>query len=147
MADLKRSGSAVWKGDLRSGEGRATTQSGALTDAKVTFPSRFEDGTGSNPEELIAAAHAACFSMALSAGLSRQGTPPDEIRTTATVTLSKGDSGFRVTGVHLETEGRVPGIDAAAFEQAAQGAKENCPISQLLKPGLQNLTLDAKLVS
>lgn len=147
MPDILRHATASWAGDLRSGIGKASTESGALQDATITFPSRFEDGTGSNPEELIAAAHAACFSMALSAGLSQQGTPPEEIKTKATLTLRKDESGFKITGIHLETEGKVPGIDEAAFKEAAEGAKENCPVSVLLKPGLESLTLAARLIA
>jgi osmotically inducible protein OsmC len=147
MPDFKRSGTGIWRGTLQEGSGAASSQSGALQDVAYSFPTRFENAPGSNPEEMIAAAHAACFSMALSAGLGRAGTPPEEIRTKATVTLNKSEAGFKITAIHLETEGRVPGIDAAAFQQAAEGAKENCPVSKLLKPGLESLTLDAKLVS
>lgn len=147
MADLLRHATASWAGDLRSGTGRASTESGALTDATITFPSRFESASGSNPEELIAAAHASCFSMALSAGLSAQGHAPKQIRTKATLTLHKGESGFKITRIHLETEGDVPGIDAAAFQAAAEKAKETCPVSVLLKPGLEELTLTATFVS
>ena len=147
MPDIQRHASATWNGDLQSGTGKASTESGALRDATITYPSRFEEGTGSNPEELIAAAHAACFSMALSGGLSRQGHPPQEIRTRATLTLRRGASGFEIAAIHLDTEGRVAGIDQAAFREAAEAAKENCPVSRLLKPGLGELTLDARLVS
>lgn len=145
MADIRRHATASWSGDLRGGTGKASTESGALRDATVTFPSRFESGTGSNPEELIAAAQAACFSMALSGGLSAQGHPPREIRTRATLLLRKGESGFKIAGIHLETEGDVPGIDEATFKAAAEKAKETCPVSTLLKPGLEELTLDARL--
>ncbi len=147
MADILRHAHASWAGDLRGGTGKASTESGALRDATVTFPSRFESGSGSNPEELIAAAHAACFSMALSGVLGAQGHAPKEIRTKATLTLSRAESGFKITKIHLETEGEVPGIDEAAFMAAAEKAKETCPISTLLKPGLQELTVDAKFVS
>jgi osmotically inducible protein OsmC len=147
MPDLLRYATGSWAGDLMSGTGKASTPSGALQDATITFPSRFEDAAGSNPEELIAAAHAACFSMALSAGLGREGHTPKEIRTKATLTLRKDESGFKITKIHLETEGQVPGIDQATFKQAAEGAKENCPVSVLLKPGLEELTLDARLVT
>jgi lipoyl-dependent peroxiredoxin len=148
MPDILRHASGTWSGNLQSGTGTASTESGALHDAKVSFTSRFEEGvTGSNPEELIAAAHAECFSMALSATLGRQGHTPNIIRTKATLTLNKGEAGFKITGMHLETEGDVPGIDEATFKQAAETAKETCPISALLKPGLAALTLDARLVS
>lgn len=146
MAEIVRTATATWAGDLRSGTGRASTSSGALQEAPITFPSRFEQAPGSNPEELIAAAHAACFSMALSAELTRRGSPPQEIRTKATLTLETGEAGPRITRVHLETEGRVPGVDEGTFREAAEQAKENCPVSKLLKPGLQSLTLDARLV-
>jgi lipoyl-dependent peroxiredoxin len=148
MPDIQRHASGTWSGNLQSGTGTASTESGALRDAKVSFTSRFEEPvSGSNPEELIAAAHAGCFTMALSATLGRQGHTPKEIRTKATLTLKKGESGFTITGMHLETEGNVPGIDEATFKQAAETAKETCPVSALLKPGLQSLTLDARLVS
>ncbi|MFL5804784.1 MAG: OsmC family protein [Roseiflexaceae bacterium] len=147
MPDILRHASGTWAGDLQSGTGSASTESGALRDAKISFTSRFEGPvSGSNPEELIAAAHAACFSMALSGTLGRGGHTPKEIRTKATLTLNKGEAGFKITGIHLETEGEVPGIDEATFKQAAETAKETCPVSALLKPGLQTLTVDAKLV-
>jgi lipoyl-dependent peroxiredoxin len=148
MPDILRHASGTWSGDLQSGTGTASTESGALRDAKVSFTSRFEDGvTGSNPEELIAAAHASCFSMALSATLGRQGHTPKQIRTQATLTLNKGEGGFKVTKIHLDTEGDVPGIDEATFRKAAETAKETCPISVLLRPGLEALTVNARLVS
>jgi osmotically inducible protein OsmC len=145
MAGIERTASAVWNGTLREGAGRASVGSGIVQDVPITFVSRFEHGPGTNPEELIGAAHAACFSMALSAGLTRAETPPDEIRTTATVTLTMGEGGARVNKVHLDTVGRVPGIDADAFEKAALDAKDNCPISRLLRPGLESLTVAARL--
>ena len=146
MPDLLRHATGTWAGDLTSGTGTASTESGALTNARVTFPSRFENAGGSNPEELLAAAHASCFSMALSAGLSRQGHPPTQIRTKATLTLNKGEKGFKITKIHLDTEGEVPGIDEATFKRAAEDAKAGCPVSVLLTPGLEAVTLDAKLV-
>lgn len=147
MPDYLRTGTGKWAGDLTSGHGSASTESGVLQDARVTFNSRFEDGGGSNPEELIAAAHASCFSMALSAGLARKGHPPTEVQTTATLTLHKGPSGFKITKIHLNTAGKVPGITEAEFKEAAAGAKETCPVSVLLKPGLEEITVDATLVS
>jgi len=146
MAEIVRTATASWAGDLRSGTGKASTPSGALQEATITFPSRFEHAAGANPEELIAAAHAACFSMALSAELTRRGTPPQEIRTKATLTLETGEGGARITKIHLETEGHVPGADERTFREAAEQAKESCPVSKLLKPGLQSLTLEARLV-
>lgn len=145
MPEITRTASATWAGDLRTGRGHASTPSGALRDTPVTYVSRFESGEGSNPEELIAAAHAACFSMALAGRLTREGTPPERIETRATLTLQLGESGARITRVHLETRARVPGIDEARFRELAEGAKEGCPVSQLLQPGLQALTLDAQL--
>jgi osmotically inducible protein OsmC len=145
MPDILRRASASWSGDLASGTGTASTESGALRDARVSFKSRFEDGAGSNPEELIAAAHAACFSMALANNLSKQGNVPQEIRTQATLTLHRGESGFKITKIHLDTEGVVAGIDQAAFDEAAEKTKQTCPISVLLLPGLEEATVSAKL--
>ena len=145
MAELKRAGSAVWTGSLREGQGRTSVGSGLFEDAPVSFVSRFEQGAGTNPEELIAAAHASCFSMALSGALTKEGTPPAEIRTTATVTLQMGEGGPRISEVHLDTVAKVPGIEAAAFAAAAEGAKQNCPVSKLVAPGLDAITLSARL--
>jgi osmotically inducible protein OsmC len=147
MAEIVRTATASWRGDLRSGKGSVSTASGAVKEIAVTYPSRFESGADSNPEELIAAAHATCFSMALAARLAREGMSPEEIRTRAAVTLSKTETGFAITRVHLETEAHVPGADEAKFRAAAEGAKEGCPVSVLLRPGLQSMTLDARLVS
>jgi osmotically inducible protein OsmC len=147
MADIERHATASWSGDLRGGTGKASTESGAVSDAPVAFSSRFENNPGSNPEELLAAAHASCFSMALSGVLGRQGSTPKEIRTRATLTLHKGESGFKITKMHLATEGDVPGIDQAAFQAAAEQAKQTCPVSVLLTPGLEAVTLEAKLVN
>jgi osmotically inducible protein OsmC len=113
-----------------------------LQKTQYSFGTRFEDGVGTNPEELIAAAHAGCFSMALSGQLTNAGTPPESIETTATVTMEKTDAGFTVTGVHLDVTAKVPGIDQAAFETAAGNAKTGCPISRLLNA---TITMDAKL--
>jgi osmotically inducible protein OsmC len=114
---------------------------------KVTYPSRFESGAESNPEELIAAAHATCFSMALASRLAREGAAPEEIKTRAALTLSKTETGFAITKVQLETEVRAAGATEEKFRAAAEGAKEGCPVSVLLRPGLQSLTLDARLVT
>ncbi len=143
--EILRSASAVWNGDLMSGVGQASTESGAVRNVEMTFGKRFGEDPGSNPEELIAAAHAACFSMAFSGQLTRAGFPPDEIRTTATVTLRKDEVGFTIARVHLATEATVPGIAAAAFQAAAEGARAGCPVSRLLAPGLEALTLEARL--
>lgn len=147
MTDLLRTATGTWAGDLRTGHGSASTESGALKEARMSFDTRFDTTPGSNPEELLAAAHAACFSMALSGALGRMGHTPTEIRTQATLTLHKGTQGFKITKIHLSTEGKVPGIDQAKFQEAAEGAKSNCPVSVLLKPGLEEISLDAKLVS
>jgi osmotically inducible protein OsmC len=146
MAEFKRSATSTWTGDLRGGNGVVSTESGALKDAKVTFVSRFENAGGSNPEELVAAAHAACFSMALSADHGRAGPKPESITTNATVILRMEASGPKVAKIHLETEGRVPGIDQATFAQVADGTKTSCPISRLLTPGLEEVTVNARLV-
>ena len=141
---LKRKASAQWNGGLKDGKGTISTDSGVLKDTQYSFSTRFEDGIGTNPEELIAAAHAGCFSMALSAQLTTANTPPESIRTQATVTMDKTDAGFTVTAVHLDVVARVPGIDPAAFDKAATEAKTNCPISRLLKA---DITMNARLES
>ncbi|HEX8086496.1 MAG TPA: OsmC family protein, partial [Solirubrobacteraceae bacterium] len=135
-----RNGSADWRGNLQEGEGRITVGNG-VHEGPYSFKSRFEDGEGTNPEELIAAAHAGCFSMALSGGLTRAGHAPTRVHTTAGVHLEKGEAGFRVQKIDLVTEAQVPGIDDAAFQEIAKGAKENCPISVLLSS--VEITLDA----
>jgi lipoyl-dependent peroxiredoxin len=135
--------SAVWEGGLREGNGKYKAASGAF-EGKYSFRTRFEGEPGTNPEELIAAAHAGCLSMALSAGLERAGTPPTRISTTASATLEKVEAGFRLTKMHLEVRGVVPGVDQAAFAQAADAAKEGCPVSNALK-GNVAFSLDAKL--
>ena len=145
MAEITRTGSAVWSGDLKNGKGTTSTGGGALRDQPYSFGSRFESGSGTNPEELIAAAHAACFSMALSKILGDGGHTPERIATSARLVLAKLESGFKVTKIHLETEGRVPGLDESGFREAAENAKDNCPISQLLKPGLESITMEARL--
>jgi osmotically inducible protein OsmC len=141
---MKRKASAVWNGSLKEGNGRISTESGTLRDAQYSFSTRFENGVGTNPEELIAAAHAGCFSMALSGQLTTAGHAPESINTTATVTMEKTDAGFTITHVHLDVSARVPGIDPAGFETAANNAKAGCPISRLLKA---EITMDAKLES
>lgn len=141
---LKRKASAVWNGSLKDGKGRISTDSGVLSDTQYSFSTRFENGIGTNPEELIAAAHAGCFSMALSAQLTNAGHPAESINTSATVKMEKTDAGFTVTGVHLDVRARVPGIDQAGFDTAAGNAKAGCPISRLLKA---EITMDAKLES
>jgi len=147
MADIVREATAVWAGTLQKGRGMTSTGSGALREAAYSFPSRFESGQGTNPEELIASAHASCFSMALSKVLGDQGYESDEIRTRAQLTLVRAGDGFKISKIHLETRGRVPNISDDDFQSAAEAAKENCPVSLLLKPGLDELTLDAHLAS
>ena len=139
---MDRKGSAVWRGGLKDGKGTVSTQSGVLKDTQYSFSTRFENGVGTNPEELIAAAHAGCFSMALSGQLGNAGMTADSIETTATVTLEKTDAGFTVTKVHLDTTARIPNGDRQKFEEAANKAKAGCPISRLLKA---DITMNAKL--
>ena len=124
--------SAVWKGDLRGGNGTISAASGVLSGAAYTFATRFEGSAGTNPEELVAAAHAGCFSMALSHGLAQAGHAPDHVSTTATVSLEQVEGGFAVTKIHLEVSAGVPGIDQAGFDKAASDAKAGCPISKLM---------------
>lgn len=134
--------SAEWQGDLKSGSGTFTA--GDSIGGEYSFKSRFEDGPGANPEQLIAAAHAACFSMALSAALGDAGTPAESVKTAATVTLRFVDGAPTITAIALSTVGNVPGIDEAAFRAAAQGAKEGCPVSRALT-GVPEITLEAAL--
>ncbi len=140
---MKRSASAVWKGGLKDGTGTVSTESRVLVGVPYNFRMRFENEKGTNPEELIAAAHASCFSMALSLFLGNAGMTAESIETTATVSLDQVDGGFSVTSSHLETVVRIPNANRAAFEQAAEGAKSGCPISKLLNA---TITLNARLV-
>ncbi|TMQ63861.1 MAG: OsmC family protein [Candidatus Eisenbacteria bacterium] len=139
-----RKGSAEWQGSLKEGKGTVSTESGVLANAAYSFGTRFENGKGTNPEEMIAAAHASCFSMALSAQLGAAGITPETVRTTAAVTLEKVEGGFAVTASHLDVTAKIPGADRAAFEKAANEAKTGCPISKLLNA---KITMDAKLVA
>ncbi len=141
---MDRSASAVWHGGLKDGHGTISTQSGTLKETQYSFSTRFENGVGTNPEELIAAAHAGCFTMALSGQLSSVEMPPDTLETTAVVTLEKTDEGPTVTKIHLTTRAKVPNIEKAKFDELAKKAKEGCPISRLLKAA--EITLDAQLV-
>jgi len=145
MADIQRQASAHWSGDLRSGSGKTSTGSGVLRDVPYSVPSRFESAKGSNPEELIAAAHASCFSMMLAKLLGDAGKKPGDIRTTATLTMGQRGGGWKITKVHLETRVSGEGLDAATLSRVAEQAKEQCPVSVLLKPGLEEVTLDAAL--
>ena len=141
---MDRSAVAVWRGGLKDGNGIISTQSGVLRDAQYSFSTRFENGIGTNPEELIAAAHAGCFTMALSAQLDSVGNKPDELNTTAVVTMEKTEDGPTVTKIHLTTRARVQNIERDKFEELAKKAKDGCPISRLLKAA--EITLDAQLV-
>jgi osmotically inducible protein OsmC len=140
----KRTASAVWEGTLKDGKGRVKLGSGAF-EGQYSFASRFEEGTGTNPEELIGAAHAGCFSMALAASLSRAGFNPTRISTTASVSLGKVGEGFKITSIELNTEAEVPGLEESAFLEQAETAKKNCPVSQALTG--TEISLKAKLVN
>ena len=142
---MERTANAVWNGGLKDGKGKISTQSGVLKETQYSFSTRFENGIGTNPEELIAAAHAGCFTMALSAQLSTANLPPESLETTAAVKLEKTDAGFTITHIQLTTKAKVPGADKAAFDKAAEAAKAGCPISRLFK-GNTEISLDAQLV-
>ena len=141
---MKRKASAQWQGDLKTGEGTLSSDSGVLESTPYSFSTRFEDTKGTNPEELVAAAHAGCFTMALSAELGKDNLVPERLRTTATVTLDRLDSGWTVTESHLEVVARIPGASPQAFRKAAEAAETGCPISRLLKA---KITMEAKLES
>lgn len=141
---MKRKASARWEGAIQNGKGTISTDSGTLSQAQYSFSTRFENGAGTNPEELIAAAHAGCFSMALSGQLGKADLTPESIETTATVTLDKTDAGFTITEVHLDVTARVPGATEEAFNTAADNAKLGCPISRVL---IAKITMDAKLAA
>ena len=140
---MQSKGSAVWKGGFRDGRGSISTASGALEDEGYSVASRFEGDKGSNPEELIAAAHAACFSMALSLLLGKAGLDPETIETGATVTLDKVGDGFEITSSHLDVRARIPGADQAAFLEVAKQAEQGCPVSKVLKA---RISMDARLL-
>jgi osmotically inducible protein OsmC len=139
---MQRAATAVWNGTLKEGKGAISTASGVLTDTPYSFSARFENGQGTNPEELIAAAHAGCFTMALSAQLSTMNFTPESLRTKATVSLEKLEAGWTISKIHLDVAARVPGISSSAFEAAAASAKANCPVSRLLKA---EMTMTASL--
>ncbi len=130
---MKRTASAVWNGDLKQGKGTLSTPGGVLNKTPYSFSARFEQGSGTNPEELIAAAHAGCFTMQLSAFLAQAGFTPQELSTNATLTFEQVDGAWTITTIHLDLTGRVPGIDAVKFEEIARDAKAKCPVSRLLK--------------
>ncbi|MDQ3906959.1 MAG: OsmC family protein [Acidobacteriota bacterium] len=141
---MKRKATARWQGALQGGSGTISTASGTLSDTQYSYSTRFENGVGTNPEELIAAAHAGCFSMALSGQLGKENLTPESIETTATVTLEKVDAGFTVTEVHLDVTARVPGATPEQFETAAANAKIGCPVSRLLST---KISMDARLAN
>jgi osmotically inducible protein OsmC len=140
---MVRTASAHWAGGLKDGKGTVSTASGVLKDTQYSFSTRFENGVGTNPEELVAAAHAGCFSMALSGQLGNAGMTAESIETKASLTFEKTEAGFTVTSIHLDVSVKIPGADQAKFDEAAQNAKKGCPISRLLNT---NITMDAKLV-
>lgn len=129
---MDRSATAVWQGGIKDGKGMLTTETGVLSNTPYSFYARFENGAGTNPEELVAAGHAGCFTMDLSGRLERAKMVAENIQTTATVTLGKGEKGFSVTRIHLEVIAKIPNVDEPAFQTAVRQAKENCPISRLL---------------
>jgi osmotically inducible protein OsmC len=139
---MKRTASAQWNGDLQNGKGTLSTASGTLSSTPYSFKSRFEQGNGTNPEELLAAAHAGCFTMALSLVLGQAGMKPESLSTTCTITLDKDGEGFSITGSHLELKAKVPGASKEAFENAVQQAKNNCPVSKLYDT---EITLESSL--
>ena len=141
---MQRKASAVWNGGLRDGKGTISTASGVLNNTQYSFSTRFENGIGTNPEELIGAAHAGCFSMAFSAALEKAGFKGEKVATEATVSLEKVGEGFAITAVHLTVTGKVSGIDNAKFQEIANGAKAGCPVSKVLNA---TITMDAKLES
>jgi lipoyl-dependent peroxiredoxin len=141
----EKTATATWNGDLVNGSGHVTTGTGAVN-TDMTWAARAEDVEGASPEELLAAAHAVCVSMALAAGLAREGTPPTRLDTQATTAFEKVGEGFKLTSVRLTVRGEVPGLEADAFSAAAEGAKENCPVSQALKGNVE-ISIDASLES
>ncbi len=141
---MKRKASAVWRGDLKGGKGTISSESGAFQSIKYSFTTRFENEKGTNPEELIAAAHAGCFSMALSGQLGNAGMTAESIATEATVTMEKLEAGWTVTEIHLDVKAKIPNADKAKFETATENAKKGCPISRLLAPGTK-ISMSASL--
>jgi osmotically inducible protein OsmC len=144
MAELKRKASAVWRGDLRGGDGKITTESGALEKVAYSFSTRFENEPGSNPEELIASAHAACYSMAFANTLAQKGYDPKQVETHATCVLVAKDGGFEITRMLLDVEVDVEGLNQAQIESIAEEADQGCPVSNLLREGL-TIKVEAKL--
>lgn len=145
MATIKRMASSQWSGSLQEGKGTFSSKSGYFKDLPLSFASRFESGEGTNPEELIGAAHAGCFNMVVADKLAARGNAPKKLETRATVTLREEGGGFAIAAVHLELRGDVPGVDESTFRQIAEEAKNGCPVSQLLQPGLDELSVEASL--
>lgn len=141
---IKKTGAAHWSGDIKGGKGTVSTESGALNEQPYGFNTRFEGKPGTNPEELLGAAHAGCFSMALSLMLGNEGLTPDSIDTNAVVSLDKQGEGFAITAIHLDVEAHIPGTDAATFERIANQAKEGCPVSQLFNT---DISMSARLIN
>jgi osmotically inducible protein OsmC len=141
---MKRTGSAIWQGGLKDGKGSVSTESGVLASVPYSFAKRFGEEKGTNPEELIGAAHASCFSMALSLVLGEAGLTADEISTSAAVSIVQADGGFSINAVHLTVRAKIPGASDEAFQKAAAGAKEGCPVSKLMNA---EITMDATLES
>ena len=139
---MKRTATAIWNGGLKDGKGTLSTESGVLSSTQYSFNTRFEDGKGTNPEELIAAAHAGCFSMALSAQLGNEGKTPESIETEAAVTLLKTDAGFTITAVHLKVRAKIPNLTPPEFQKIAEAAKTGCPVSRVLKA---EITMETRL--
>ena len=141
---MKRSGQAKWQGDLKSGSGEISTESGVLKSTQYSFSTRFENGKGTNPEELLAAAHAGCFTMALSLQLAQAGMVAESLETSCTVTLDRVDGAFVITESHLSLTAKIPGASKDAFDKAAQAAKEGCPVSKLFNT---KITLEAAMLA
>jgi osmotically inducible protein OsmC len=141
---MDRKASAVWQGGFKDGKGTISTESGTLKETQYSFKTRFENGTGTNPEELIAAAHAGCFTMALSVELGKAGMTATRLETTATISLEKSAEGFSITKSHLELKAQIPGADKAKFDAAVKAAETGCPVSKVLKA---QITVDATLTS
>lgn len=141
---MKRKASAHWEGSLKDGKGTVSTESGVLSDQAYSFKTRFKDGKGTNPEELLGAAHAGCFSMALSMILGQSDYVPDSIDTTADVELTEVEGGFEISAIHFDVKAKIPGADEVALLEAANTAKMNCPVSKALKP---DITMDVHLLN
>jgi len=145
MAEFVRRGAAIWHGDLRGGNGTIRTESGAVSEEPYRYPMRFENEPGTNPEELIAAAHAACYNMAFANVLAKKGHPPQRLETEAACTLTVGEQGPRITAMKLTVRGQVPGMDQETFRQMAREGDRNCPVSNLLRSGLE-ISIEAELI-